>query len=212
MGSPQPTVQPPLSNVYVVPFGRYSYNAWIQATLSGVPTPGTIARDGMRGFERKTGWDIKKGKGVQGATLTLKDAPPVVGSVTLQLVTAQDFSDYDDFVEQVLSLSPTAQSANGLSWYYPEHSAIGLTTVVVQHYTGPKNKGGGMYHATFELLEWSPPPAVSIVKTVAATSPDNPESVVAPKPQDPRIAAREAQIAALQGAYYDNGSGGGSSF
>jgi hypothetical protein len=192
------TVQPPLSLVVVNPIDSAA-NSWIKAQLSGVPTPGTIPPGGLKGFKRETGWDVKKGKGTQGATITLKDQSPVEGSVTLQLVTSQDFRDWDDFVENVLDLNPADQVANGLSWYYPGHTSIGLNAVVVKHYTGIEYQGRGMYHATFEVLEWFQPPPKSIVQTVASTEPDQDEDGQT-TPEDPRITAMQAQIAAANQA------------
>lgn len=210
MANPQPTIQPPLSGVYVQP-STSSGNSWIRAMLSGVSTPGTIGRDGMKGFKRKTGWDVKAGKGTAGATLTLKDAPPVEGIVTVQLFTDQDFSDWDSFVSAVLAIPVTDQQADGLAWYYAGHQSIGLTAVVVKYYEGPIHVGRGMYHGVFELLEWSPPPAASIVKTVAATLPDGGSGTSYVKQPDPRIIQANAELQAAVAQRYDGG-GGGSSF
>lgn len=199
MPSPSPTVVPALTNVVVTYNPALSYNAWITWQLSGVQCPGTLVRPGgLRGFKRETGWDIKKGKGTQGATLTLKDMPPVEGTFTNQLVTQQDFADWDNFVSAVLSTSAKDQQADGLSLYYPGLSSIGLNTVVVKNYSGPTYMGGGKFHVEVEVIEWQPPPNMSIVKTVAATAPDNPAPDTPPV-EDPRITALEAQIAAVQG-------------
>ena len=196
-----PTVTSPLprlSRVIITPAGS-GPNAWIRAQLGGMATPGTIPVGGLRGFRRKTGWDVKAGKGTQGATLTLKTVPPVKGIVTLQLITAQDFADLDAFVEQVLSISPLAQAADGLTWYYPGHAPIGLTQVVVEEYSGIEYQGHGMHHFHFELLEWSPPPPASIVKTVETTAQET-EGYVLVRPEDPTVAALKRQIAAASAA------------
>lgn len=184
MGSPTSTLSP-ISNA----------NDWMFFTLAGVNSPGTIALGGVHGFKRETGWDIKKGKGTQGATLTLKDVPPVEGKFILNLITDVDFANYDTFVLQVLSISPTIQKAQGLTIFYPALSSIGLTQVVVKHYTAPHEAGKRKYQVEIEILEWQPPPASSVVSTASATKPDG--SAKGPTPQDPRIAALQAQIAAL---------------
>jgi hypothetical protein len=199
--APQPTMQPPLSSVSVGFDTNQSYNGWIYFLLSGVQSPGTIARNGIKGFKRETGWDVKAGKGVRGATLTLKNMPPCEGSIVLQLVTAADFTAWDAFVSAVLAIPIESQQADGLSIFYPQFASIGLTTVVVKHFTGPEYQGKGLYHATIEIIEWSPPPNVSIVATVASTSPDQPDSDSStPPPEDPRIVALQAQIAAASQA------------
>jgi hypothetical protein len=194
-----PTLQPPLG--YSLAWDQNSAtNSWMYFTLSGVKSPGTIPRGGVKGFRRETGWDEKAGKGTQGATLTLKTKPPVKGSITIQLITPQDFTDWDNFVLAVLSIPVTNQQADGLSIFYPQFSSIGLTTVVIAHYTGPEEVKPGLYYVTIEMIEWSPPPATSIVATVAATAPEQDNTQNAPPPQDPRITQLQAQIAAASQA------------
>lgn len=195
MSSPSPTVLDP--------------NLWLYFLLRGSPSPGSIPRGGIRGFTRPTGWDIKKGKGTKGATLTLKDQPPCEGEILLQLIgpggfystgkPSTDFAQWDTFVSNVLAISPEQQKAEGLAIYYPSFSAIGLTSVVVADYSPLDHVGKGLYHARIKLIEWTAPPAVSIVSTVSSNAPDNatPDAVT---PQDPRITALQAQIAAASQA------------
>ena len=183
---------------------------WESFVLGGIPSPGTIARGGVKGFKRETGWDIKAGKGTKGATLTLKDQPPCRGSFTIQLIgpggfysdgsQSLDFDLWDSFVSGVLA-SETAQQqqASGLSLYYPGLASLGLSVVVVAHYTGPEHAGKGLYHCTIELIEWSPPPPVSNVATVSSEKADAPEPGT-PVPVDPRVAAKQAQLASTQQA------------
>jgi hypothetical protein len=194
-----PTLQPPTG--YSLPWDtNATTNAWMYFTLSGVKSPGTIPRGGVKGFKRETGWDEKAGKGTQGATLTLKSKPPVKGSITIQLITTQDFTDWDAFVTAVLSIPSSNQQADGLSIFYPQFSSIGLTTVVVKHYTGPEEVKPGLYNATMEFIEWSPPPSTSIVATVASTAPDQDNTPNAPPPEDPRITQLKTQISAASQA------------
>jgi hypothetical protein len=190
VGRPSPTISP-ISNA----------NEWMRFTLNGVDSPGTIARDGVKGFKRETGWDIKKGKGTQGATLTRKSIPPVEGTFTLQLFTDPDFAAWDNFVARVLSIDPKVQEEQGLLLYYPGFSSIGLTSVVVKHYTPPRHMGKGMYHVEVELLEWQQPPPQSVVQTVNGTAPDKSTAGSPPPPPDPRITALQAQIALLNQAH-----------
>ena len=194
-----PTPLPALSLV-TVQAADTTANSWLKAQLGGVKTPGTIPVGGLRGFKRETGWDVKKGKGTKGATLTLKDQPPVEGTVICQLTTAQDFADWDDFVANVLDTDPETQQAEGLSWYYPGHVSISLSVVVIKHYTGIEYQGRGMYHGTFEIIEWGPPPAKSIVQTPAQEKPDANDPDTPPAPEDPRLVALQAQLKAAEAA------------
>lgn len=124
-------------------------------------------------------------------------------------MTPQDFNDWDSFVTAVLTIPVKAQQADGLAIYYPGFSSIGLTVVVVKHYTGPEPVGKGLFHASIQLIEWSSPPNMSIVQTVAAQKADVPDTTV-PQPTDPRVAAAaQARDAAYQAAFPN---GGGSTF
>lgn len=191
-------------------------DAWSYFVLGGINSPGSIPRGGVKGFKRETGWDIKKGKGVAGATLTLTSQPPVQGSITLHLIgpggfdnvgnAVSDFSDWDAFVFNVLSIATTTQQAQGLSFYYPGTASIGLTTVVVRHYTGPEHLGKGLYQATIDFIEWSPPPSVNNTSTVTSEKNDQSPGGGPPKPTDPRVAQAQAANAAARAAA---ASGGG---
>jgi hypothetical protein len=173
-------------------------NTWAKFQLKGQLSAGTIPKGGVKGFKRETGWDIKKGKGTQGATLTLKDQPPAKGSFTLQLFTPQDFADWDTFVLGVLSLDAKQQQAQGLAIYYPALSSVGVTTVVVSHYTAPEHQGKGMYHVTIDLIEWSSPPPVNVTSTATSTAPDSDPTT--PPPVNPELVALQATIALLNQA------------
>lgn len=185
MSSPQPTVDP-IKNA----------SQWHTFKLKGKTSPGTIPRGGVKGFQRKTGWDVKKGKGTEGATLTLTTREPVKGSFTLQLFTTQDFANWDAFASEVLAIDPALQQAQGLSIYYPAFGAIALTNVVVESYTSPEHMGKGMYHVEIHLIEWASPPPANITSTPSTTAPDEAEDGT--KPQvDPRVAARLKRVELL---------------
>lgn len=187
MSAPSPTLDPIKNS-----------NLWHAFTLKGISSPGTIPKGGVKGFKRKIGWDEKKGKGTQGATLTLTSQPPAKGSFTLQLFTPQDFTDWDTFVTSVLSINPAQQQATGLAIYYPGLSAVGLTNVVVEEYSAPEHKGKGLYEVEVHLIEWQQPPPVNVTSTPDSTSPDADPTTT---PQvDPRVAALQEQIRLLNKA------------
>lgn len=167
---------------------------WHKFTLRGKDSPGTIPKGGIKGFKRETGWDVKKGKGTQGATLTVKEVPPVEGEITVQLFTEQDFKDWDSFVQECLFIDATLQSTQGLPIYHPICASIALTDVVVKYFTPPEHQGKGLYHATIHFIEWSTPPAQSVVSTPSSAASDAPDGDTTP-PVDPRIAARQREVA-----------------
>lgn len=176
-------------------------NDWMSFKLNGVTSPGTIALGGMKGFKRGTGWDIKKGKGTQGATLTLVTMPPLKGSITLNLITDDDFTAMLAFAVDVLGISPTQQQAEGLNIYHPafEYIVPPLTKVVVEDWTIPEEVGGKRkYQVVINLLEWQKPPPASVVSTVSGSKPD--QNPPGPTPPDPRVAALQTQIGLLNQA------------
>lgn len=187
MSAPSPTLDPIKNS-----------NLWHSFVLKGIASPGFLLKGGTKGFARKTGWDEKKGKGTQGATLTLTDMPPAKGNFTLQLFTPAHFAAWDEFVSKVLSIDPAQQKAAGLAIYHPSLSSIGVTTVVVSHYTAPEHMGKGMYHVEIHLIEWQQPPPTNITSTPDSTASDDPGTT--PPPIDPRVAALQAQIALLNKA------------
>jgi hypothetical protein len=176
-------------------------NDWMFFTLNGINSPGTIALGGMKGFKRPTGWDKKKGKGTQGATLTLTTMPPAEGTITLNLISDEDFEAYALFVAQALAVDAKQQQAQGLNIYHPafEYLQPPLTSVVVDDYTIPEEAGGKRkYQVHIKVTEWQKPPPTSVVSTVTGNKPD--QAQPGPTPQDPRIAALQAQIALLNQA------------
>jgi len=188
MAAPSPTVDPIKNS-----------NLWHTFKLKGLESPGYILKGGTKGFRRKTGWDEKKGKGTAGATLTLTSQPPAKGTFVLQLFTPEHFASWDAFVADVLSIDPELQKTSGLAIYYPALSSLGITTVVVAHYTAPEHMGRGMYHVEIDLIEWQQPPPVNVTSTPSSTATDE-NPTTAPTPPDPRIAALQAQIALMKKA------------
>lgn len=173
---------------------------WHKFVCNGVKSPGTIPKQGLRGFKRETGWDKQRGKGTQGARLVLTTQPPMEGTIVLQLITPRDFADWDTFVSKVLAIDAAKQKAEGLSFYYPGLASTGLTRVVIAHYSPIEHMGAGMYHSEIMFLEWSPPPPKSIAQPVATSAPDqaNDQQV----PLDPRIqdAQDDVENAMAEGA------------
>lgn len=184
-------------------------NQWLYATIGGLPTPGTIPSGGVKGFARETGWDEQKGKGTQGARLTLTTAPPCKGTITLHLIgpggfyatgkPSIDFALWDIFVASVLSIAPQKQQAQGLTFSYAGLASVGLTNVVVKYYSPLEHVGKGLYKVEIELIEWVQPPPASIVSTVSKTKPDAADPNDVPLP-DPRVAILKARIATASAA------------
>jgi hypothetical protein len=194
------TLAPPLSTYQPNFDPSLSYNAWLTFSLSNIPCPGTIVPGGVKGFKRKTSVDAKAGKGSVGATLTVTGLPPARGTITIQLLTAADLAAWDSFVASVLSVSVAdQQKLGGLAIYYPAFASIGLNAVIVDDY-GPPEYVRGKLQVEISMIEFAPPPNASLVTTPVSVAPDQDAGSNQPAPQDPRIAAKQAQLAALTGA------------
>lgn len=157
---------------------RNSYD-WTYLVLAGERSPGVIENGGIRGFHRETGWDVKKGKGAQGATLTLVTRPPCKGSVTFILWEPGHFVQWGFFSTKVLTYAPTKQGGQAISAvdiHHPSLADLGISKVVIHKVSPIMHRGRGLYSVTVDFIEWIPPPPVSVAKTVASskTGPEKP--------------------------------------
>lgn len=179
-------------------------DSWHFVTVGGMASPGVIAIDGIRGFDRETGWDKKKGKGTQGATLTLTSFPPAEGSFEFVLWTPDHFIDWQKFL-QVLKYDPTKKKGSGgaeaLDIYHPSLADIGISRVVTAKVSPITHKGLGKYVVTVDFIEWINPPKQSVVATTN-TSKTNKEvgKKVGDVPKAIQDANAELNAALLQNA------------
>jgi hypothetical protein len=193
------TQVPPLSKYVAAPPPNAAYLFWLTFTLCDWPCPGTIAPGGVRGFRRKYGWDVQNGKGDAGGVLVLVKQPPAKGSFVMQLLTQGDLAAWDQFYASILSTPPNLAKRYGLPLFYPGLTNLAINNVVIED-VSPLEYVRGKLTVEISMLEWLPPPAQSIVATPATTAPDQGPSTNAPPPQNPILAQKQAQLAALQGA------------
>lgn len=170
---------------------------WHYFVIGSQRSPGAIAVDGIKGFERETGWDKKKGKGTKGATLTLTNLPPAEGSFEIQLWLPEHFTQWAAFAP-LLKYDPSKKTgSDAASAYDLSHPALEdlLIHQVVTHKISPlQHKGKGLYIVKIDLIEWIPPPKKSIAVT---TSSSKPEIAKPPgDPVDPIIVQDQADLAA----------------
>jgi hypothetical protein len=162
---------------------------WDSIQLGGVTSPGICeVGEFKRGFE----WDIKKGKGTLGATITFVGRPPAKGSIKFILWEAAHFVAWDSFIPQ-FKYDPTKQSVQAVEIYHPSLAFIDLTQVVTENIGNVIHEGGNRFSITIELLEYFPPPAQSATSTPTMANPNTDPQA---NPPDP-YAAEQAQIASL---------------
>lgn len=116
------------------------------------------------GFERVYEWDVKKGKGAQGATITFVQRPPAKGSIKFYMVAAADFAVWDRF-RAALRYDPTKQSKTAIDIYHPALADNYIASVVTEKVGRIEHEGEGLYSVTVDFLEFFPPPPVSAVST-----------------------------------------------
>ena len=154
--------------------------AWHTIILSGVKSPGVIPVDGIRGFKRETGWDVRRAKGQAGATLVRTNNPPSEGEIDFQLWTGDHFFQWQQFVTAI-QYQPSlfgkpgeiSKIADAITIYHPSLAQpdIDITQVVIKHISPIRHVGQGLYVVTIEFIEWRPPPPVSVVSQTTKADP-----------------------------------------
>lgn len=169
---------------------------WDVVVISGVTSPGII-KDGTLGeWKRTHDFDVKKGKGTLGATVTFTSKPPAEGSITFLLWTPDHFTAWDSFLP-LLKYDPTKKAASAVDIYHPALDAIDIASVVCTKIGNVMHEGKQLYSITVDFLEYFPTPNASAVSTpTGATGTPPPPNNPGNPPANPG-SAEEQQIAAL---------------
>lgn len=161
--------------------------------IGGQANPG-IAK--LSGFKRVYGWEIKKGKGIKGSTVTLNEYPPVEGSIEVKLWTPEQFEAWEEF-QKLFKYDPTKKTVAAVDWYHQSTEAIELRSIVCKSISNREHQGQGLYVVKIEVIEYNPPAKKSAVST-PKTSADNSNSKKTPGSSgDPIADAQQAEIARL---------------
>lgn len=149
--------------------------AWDVALIAGVPTPGIIPQGGID-FDREHKWDVKTGKGIDGATETYTGKPPAEGKLTLQFWTPEHFVAWDAFSALLLTYDATKQAPTPATIYHPSLVPLRISAVVVKKIGNVKHVGHKLYEVKVELLEYLIPPSGSSVSTPTGAANDDAEN------------------------------------
>ena len=156
---------------------------WDKVIVAGVASPG-VAR--IKDWKRANDWDVKKGKGTRGATLTFVQQPPAEGQIVFELwddgfvggTGHNHFAEWDSFVT-LLKYDPTKKTADAVSIYHPSLDFIDVTSVVTTKIGNPVQvtEGDTHYTITVDFIEDYPSPPVNassspLSPTTTATVPD----------------------------------------
>lgn len=170
--------------------------AWQVIQLGSSTSPGVCI---VSGFRRAHEWDVKKGKGALGATITFVQRPPAKGSVEFLLWQPIHFQQWDIF-RPLLKYDPTKKAVQAIDIYHPSLADVEISSVVTENIGAIEHKGDGLYSITVDFMEYFPPPKASAVSTPAGSKsgtkqpdPTNPTGVT----DDPVADAQQKEIAAL---------------
>lgn len=136
-------------------------DAWNKVEIAGRECPGICV---VSGFVRNFGWDIKKGKGTKGATLTLNEFPPAEGKIVFSLWTQNHFDEWVEF-RKLFLYDPPKTKGGPVDIYHPSLADIEITSVVCKSLSPVQHKGKGLYEITGDFIEYLPPPPVAKVST-----------------------------------------------
>jgi hypothetical protein len=103
-------------------------NDWDYFTIGGVKSPGLAI---VHEFKRKHEFDVKKSKGVYGATITFVGRPPAQGRVQLKFWLTQHFVSWAGFLP-LLKYNPTKSAVQAVDIFYPSLGDIDITSVVCE--------------------------------------------------------------------------------
>lgn len=165
--------------------------AWNVLVVAGVTSPGYCV---VKEHSRKNEWDIKKGKGAKGATITFVQRPPAQFSVEFYAGYvdasgaggADHFAAWDVF-QLLLRFDPTKKTPNAIDVYHPALADLEITSVVTEDIGGWEDVGDKLFRRTVKLLEYAPPPAKSATgsPTGSKSQPGQIQGPGAPKPPPP---------------------------
>jgi hypothetical protein len=168
--------------------------AWDTIIVGQTTSPGICK---VSEFKRAHEFDVKKGKGTLGATITFVGRPPAKGSITFQLWTPEHFADWDKF-RPLLKYDPTKAAVQAIDIYHPSLADIDINSVVVESIGNIVHEGQQLYSITVELLEYFPPPKSSAVSTPTGSRPRyDPSGATSTSSGDPVADAQQKEIAAL---------------
>lgn len=179
-----------------------SPDAWDYCLIQQVRSPGVIPRKGITGHDRDQKFEVKEGKGTQGATETYNGRPPVKFSIKFYLWTAAHFTAWGTF-RPLLKYDPLkAPKERAIAIYHPALAENEIADVVVTKIGGlTAEDDNGLYSRTIEFLEYAPPPNANATSTPGATKyttgKDDPNNGTPGNQPDPAVVALQKQRNAL---------------
>ena len=143
--------------------------AYDRVTIGGV----TWGLCKFSGWKRKHEFDIKKGKGSDGSTITFTGRPPATGTIRFYLYRAgadtghsvDDWERWDKEMVPALQYDPAKQKVQPVDIYSPFLARIRITSVVTESIGTEEDEGQGKWFIPVEFLEFFPASSKSAVST-----------------------------------------------
>lgn len=164
-------------------------------SVGGVLCPGFCK---IGDVKRKNSWDVKKGKGTLGGTITFVGREPVTFTVTFYLWLPSHFVAWGNFRKQ-FDFDPTKTAVTATSVFHPQLDDIDISSVVIEHITPIQHQGKNLYTIEVGMLEYFPPPKKAASGTPNGTKNGSASGANKPPgtPTDPIATAQQAEIAKL---------------
>lgn len=166
--------------------------AWDSIFVGQTQSPGLVD---VKGWKRGNEWDIKKGKGTVGATLTYVSKPPAKGTFTFTLWTAQQFRDWDTF-RKLLKYDPTKKTVTAIDVYYPSLADIDVKSIVIENIGAIEHVGQGKYQIVVDAIEYLPVPKKSATSSPTGST-STKKGTTPGTTNDPIADEQQRQIAEL---------------
>ncbi len=172
---------------------------WDYVLVAGHISPG---RCEVSNAKRSQAFDVKRGKGARGATLTYTGVVPAEPRIKLWFWLPQHFDQWNDFLP-LLQYDGTKAEVKAVAIYYPSLADVGISSIVVKDIGAIEYESTGLYSVTIETIEYLPPPKASEVSTPttsqtgARKSSAGSTTGAAGDPPDPVTERQQKEIAAL---------------
>lgn len=121
--------------------------------LGGLASPGKVT---LSGHDRKIGWDVKKGPGQSGASMTRTSEDPVSFTATIDLADQDDFDAWDEY-KALIDATVSGKTPKALDCYHPDLAEQGIKSVVKDTTQGTQHDGMGGQRKVVKLIEYKPP-------------------------------------------------------
>lgn len=130
----------------------------------------------VKGFKRVQEFDVKKGKGTKGATITFTQKPPAEGEITFYLwdngtlgTGHNHFQEWGVFLP-LLKYDPTKKDITAINVYHPVLADLDVNSLVCTDIGQLERTRELMWSVTCKFLEYTPQPKASAVGTAKKSS------------------------------------------